>query len=174
MKAETRRQKAEMKVAMVMNFCFLLSAFSVLGQAPAPTTPPAPAPQPAAAAAAMPPSEEFVKAVYFGKKFAERKDYAAAYENYAKADALQPDVPGVLYNMGVLLARTGRFSEAQSKVDRYNQLFPNGAEKALVAKLQLDLEFEREVQKKRQADEEYTGIFTRGRFLYGKGDLAAA
>jgi Tfp pilus assembly protein PilF len=134
---------------------------------------PPPAPQPAATAA-MPPSDEFVKAVYFGKKFADRKDYAAAYTNYAKADSLQPDVPGVLYDMGVLLARAGRFSEAQAKVDRYNQLFPNGAEKALVAKLQLDLEFERELQKKRQADEEYTGLFTRGRFLYGKGDLAAA
>ncbi|HEY4640974.1 MAG TPA: tetratricopeptide repeat protein [Thermoanaerobaculia bacterium] len=148
-----------------------LFAAALAQQAPAPA--PVPAPQPAAAAA-MPPSEEFVKAVYFGKKFADRKDYAEAYQSYAKADSLQPDVPGVLYNMGVLLARTGRFSEAQSKVDRYNQLFPNGAEKALVAKLQLDLEFEREVQKKRQADEEYTGIFTRGRFLYGKGDLAAA
>ena len=147
-------------------------AAALAQQTPAPT--PMSTPQPTAAAAAMPPSEEFVKAVYFGKKFAERKDYAAAYENYAKADALQPDVPGVLYNMGVLLARTGRFSEAQSKVDRYNQLFPNGVEKALVAKLQLDLEFERELQKKRQADEEYTSLFTRGRFLYGKGDLAAA
>jgi tetratricopeptide (TPR) repeat protein len=151
----------------------LLFAAALAQQAPAPTPTPTPAPQPAATAA-MPPSEEFVKAVYFGKKFADRKDYAAAYQNYAKADALQPDVPGVLYNMGVLLARAGRFSEAQSKVDRYNQLFPNGAEKVLVAKLQLDLEFERELQKKRQADEEYTGIFTRGRFLYGKGDLAAA
>ena len=173
MKAESRRQKAEMKILMLANFCFLLSAFRLQGQAPTPTPTPAPAPQPAATAA-MPPSEEFVKAVYFGKKFADRKDYAAAYQNYAKADSLQPDVPGVLYNMGVLLARAGRFSEAQSKVDRYNQLFPNGAEKALVVKLQLDLEFEREVQKKRQADEEYTGIFTRGRFLYAKGDLAAA
>jgi outer membrane protein assembly factor BamD (BamD/ComL family) len=160
-----------MKVSIVVNFCFLFSAFCLFGQAPTP--PPAAAPQPSATAA-MPPSEEFVKAVYFGKKFADRKDYAAAYTNYAKADALQPDVPGVLYNMGVLLARTGRFSEAQAKVDRYNQLFPNGAEKALVAKLQLDLEFERELQKKRQTDEEYTGIFTRGRFLYGKGDLDAA
>jgi len=140
---------------------------------PAPAPAPAPAPQPATTAA-MPPSEEFVKAVYFGKKFADRKDYANAYEHYAKADALQPDVPGVLYNMGVLLARAGRYSEAQAKVDRYNQLFPNGAEKALVAQLQLDLEFEREVQKKRQADEEYTSLFTRGRFLYGKGDLANA
>jgi Flp pilus assembly protein TadD len=165
-----------MKILILANFCFLLSAFclseSLFGQAPAP----APTSQPATATAttAMPPSEEFVKAVYFGKKFADRKDFAAAYTNYAKADSLQPDVPGVLYNMGVLLARVGRFSEAQAKVDRYNQLFPNGAEKALVAKLQLDLEFERELQKKRQADEEYTGIFTRGRFLFSKGDLAAA
>jgi tetratricopeptide (TPR) repeat protein len=122
----------------------------------------------------MPPSEEFVKAVYFGKKFAEIKDYASAYQQFAKADLLQPDVPGVLYNMGVLLARTGRFSEAQAKVDRYNQLFPTGAEKPLVARLQLELEFERELQKKRQVDEEYTAIFTRGRYLYTKGDLPAA
>jgi Flp pilus assembly protein TadD len=135
---------------------------------------PPPAPVPAPASAAMPPSEEFVKAVYFGKKFADMKDYANAYQQFAKADALQPDVPGVLYNMGVLLARAGRFSEAQAKVDRYNQLFPAGAEKALVSKLQLELQFETELQKKRQADEEYTAIFTRGRFLYGKGDLAAA
>jgi Flp pilus assembly protein TadD len=150
----------------------LLFAAALAQQTPVAVTP-TPAPQPAATAA-MPPSEEFVKAVYFGKKFADRKDYAAAYQNYAKADSLQPDVPGVLYNMGVLLARAGRFSEAQAKVDRYNQLFPNGAEKALVAKLQLDLEFERELQKKRQADEEYTGLFTRGRFLFSKGDLPAA
>ncbi|MDP9361884.1 MAG: tetratricopeptide repeat protein [Acidobacteriota bacterium] len=126
------------------------------------------------ASAAMPPSEEFVKAVYFGKKFADMKDYVTAYQQFAKADALQPDVPGVLYNMGVLLARAGRYSEAQAKVDRYNQLFPSGAEKPLVVKLQLELEFERELQKKRQIDEEYTAIFTRGRFLYGKGDLPAA
>ncbi len=145
------------------------------------STPPPPVPAPAAAPAsptpapaAMPPSEEFVKAVYFAKKFAGMKDYPAAYQQFAKADALQPDVPGVLYNMGVLLARTGRYSEAQAKVDRYNQLFPTGAEKPLIAKLQLDLEFEQELQKKRQSDEEYTALFTRGRFLYGKGDLPAA
>lgn len=148
----------------------LLFSVAVAQQAPPPA--PAPAPQPAPSAA-MPPSEEFVKAVYFGKKFAEMKDYTTAYTQFAKADSLQPDVPGLLYNMGVLLARAGRFSEAQAKVDRYNQLYPAGAEKALVAKLQLDLEFERELQKKRQTDEEYTGIFTRARFLYVKGDLVA-
>jgi tetratricopeptide (TPR) repeat protein len=162
---------------LVSGFWFLVSAFCLFAQAPPPSPvpaqPAAPPSQPAASAA-MPPSEEFVKAVYFGEKFAEMKDYANAYQQFAKADALQPDVPGVLYNMGVLLARAGRFSEAQAKVDRYNQLFPAGAEKPLVAKLQLDLEFERELQKKRQTDEEYTAIFTRGRFLYSKGDLSAA
>jgi Flp pilus assembly protein TadD len=159
--------------ALVANLCLLLSAFCLYGQQPAPAQTPAPALQPAASAA-MPPSEEFVKAVYFGKKFAEIKDYASAYQQFAKADLLQPDVPGVLYNMGVLLARTGRYSEAQAKVDRYNQLFPTGSEKPLVARLQLELEFERELQKKRQVDEEYTAIFTRGRYLYTKGDLPAA
>lgn len=159
-----------------MMICAALFSLAVAQEAPPPA--PAPAPPPAApqqsSSAAMPPSEEFVKAVYFGKKFADMKDYANAYQQFAKADVLQPDVPGVLYNMAVLLARAGRFSEAQSKVDRYNQLFPAGAEKALVAKLQLELQFERELQKKRQTDEDYTALFTRGRFLYGKGDLSAA
>src|SRR5438045_9691662 len=103
-----------------MNLPALQLSDVIAQQAP----PPAPVPAPATAAAAMPPSEEFVKAVYFGKKFADMKDYANAYQQFAKADALQPDVPGLLYNMGVLLARAGRYSEAQAKVDRYNQLFP--------------------------------------------------
>jgi tetratricopeptide (TPR) repeat protein len=165
-----------MKPVIAANFCFLLSVFCLSAQEPQPPpagqTPPN-ATQPAASAA-MPPSEEFVKAVYFGKKFADMKDYATAYQQFAKADSLRPDEPGVLYNMGVLLARAGRYSEAQAKVDRYNQLFPAGAEKLLVAKLQLELEFERELQKKRQIDEEYTAIFTRGRYLYGRGDLPGA
>ena len=54
------------------------------------------------------------------------------------------------------------------------QLFPAGAEKPLVAKLQLELEFQRELQKKRQADQEYTDLFNRATFLYAKSDLAAA
>lgn len=131
---------------------------------------PVPAPQ----SAAMPVSEDFTKAVYFGKKFAEMKDYANAYQQFAKADSLQPDQPQVLYNMAVLLAKSGRFSESQAKVDRYNQLFPTGTERPLITTLQLDLEFQRELQKKRQVEQEYTDLFTRGRFLYTKNDLDAA
>lgn len=119
-------------------------------------------------------SEEFVKAVYFGLKFFDMKEYGSAYDQLAKADVLQPDNPGVLYDMAVLLAKAGRYSEAQTKVDRYLQLFPAGAERPLVAKLQLDLGFQRELQKKRQADESYLELFNRGKFFYGKGDLDGA
>ena len=129
-------------------------------------------------AAQQPPADpganEFTQAVYFGKNFFDMKDYASAYEQFAKANALQPDHPAVLYNMALLLAKAGRYSEAQGKVDRYNQLYPNGTEKPLVSKLQLDLAFQRELQKKRQTDQDYMELFNRGKFLYGKGDLDAA
>ncbi len=54
------------------------------------------------------------------------------------------------------------------------QLYPAGAERPLIAKLQLELEFQRELQKKRQADADYAELFNRGRFLYGKNDLEGA
>ena len=130
--------------------------------------------QPQAQTQTPPANEEFAKAVFFGQKFFAMKDYGAAYQQFAKADAIQPDNPGVLYNIAVTLAQSGRYSEAQTKVDRYNQLFPNGTEKPLVAKLQLELEFQRELQKRRQADDDYVELFTRGRFLYTKGDLESA
>ena len=149
----------------------LLLAAALAQEAP----PPQPVPQqPVPANAAMPVGEEFTKAVFFAKKYSDMKDWANAYQQYAKADALQPDQPEVLYDMAVLLAKSGRYSESQAKVDRYNQLFPAGAEKPLVAKLQLELEFQRELQKKRQAEQEYADLFTRGRFLYSKNDLAGA
>lgn len=116
--------------------------------------------------------EEFEKSVFFGKKFADLGEFALAHEHYAKADALNPDQPAVLYNLGVLLARSGRYAEAQVKVDRYLQLFPEGEEKANVARLQLELEFQRELQKKRQADQEYADLFNRARFTYTRGELA--
>jgi tetratricopeptide (TPR) repeat protein len=119
-------------------------------------------------------AEEFTKAVFFGKKFYDLHDYASAYDQFAKADALQPDNPAVLYNMAAVLAKAGRYSEAQTKVDRYLQLFPAGNERATVQKLQLELEFQRELQKKRQADESYLEMFNRGKFLYTKNDFDGA
>ncbi|HSP17618.1 MAG TPA: hypothetical protein VLV78_22930 [Thermoanaerobaculia bacterium] len=144
-----------------------------VAQQPAPpvTETAAPAPPPAAA---DPTIEEYSKAVYFGRKFFELKEYGSAYEQFAKADALKPDQPPILYDMALVLAKAGRYADSQVRVDRYNQLYPTGAEKPLVAKLQLELEWQRELQKKRQADQDYGELFNRGRYLYVKNDLAGA
>ena len=63
----------------------------------------APAPQPAPAPNV---EEEFTRAVFFGKKFADLGEYVSAQEQYAKADALKPDQSAVLYNHAVVLAQT--------------------------------------------------------------------
>ncbi|HKO56320.1 MAG TPA: tetratricopeptide repeat protein [Thermoanaerobaculia bacterium] len=119
-------------------------------------------------------SDEFAKAVFFGKKFFDIHDYASSYDQFAKADQLQPDNPAVVYNMAVVLAKAGRYSEAQAQVDRYGQLFPNGAERPMIAKLQLELDFQRELQKKRQAEQSYVDLFNRGKFAWTRNDLDAA
>ena len=121
-----------------------------------------------------PADDEFAKAVYFGKKFAEMGDYASAYDNFVKAEALEADQSAVIYNMAVVLARAGRFADAQVAVEKYQRLFPGGAEKAQIAKLQFELDFQRELQKKRQADQEYTDLLNRARFVYSRGELAEA
>jgi tetratricopeptide (TPR) repeat protein len=118
--------------------------------------------------------DDFTRSVFFGKKFADMGDYASAVEQYTKADAAKPDQPAVLYNLAVVLARAGRYAEAQVKADRYIELFPEGAERANVGRLQLELEFQRELQKKRQADQEYADLFNRAKFSYGRGELAEA
>ena len=74
-------------------------------------------------------SDDFTKAFFFGKKFADMKDYPSAVEQFKKADTLQPDNPVVLYDLAVVLAKAGRYSEAQTKADRYMQLFPTGNER---------------------------------------------
>lgn len=152
--------------ATLLAVCVLSGAFAQ----DAPPVDPLPATPPTAGDT----EEEFTKAVFFGKKFADLADYTSAYENLVKADALKPDQPAVLYNMGVVLARAGRYSEAQVKVDRYLQLFPDGAEKASISKLQLELQFQRELQKKRQADQEYSDLFNRAKFVYGRAELQEA
>jgi len=118
--------------------------------------------------------EEFSKVVLFGKKFFDLEEYAAAYEQFAKADKLRPNQAAVLYNVAVILAKLGRYAEAQEATDRYNRLHPAGAEAPLISKLGFELAFQRELQKKRQAEQEYQELFNRAKFSYERGDMEAA
>lgn len=113
--------------------------------------------------------EEFAKAIFFGKRFFELGDFAGAYAQYARAEQIQPDHPGLLYNLALTLARLGRFGEAQGRVDRYRQLHPAGAESPLVSRLAMELDFQRELERKRQAAQGYVELFNRGTFLYARG-----
>lgn len=158
--------------SLALTSLLFAAAIAAAQQQPAP---PETAQSPAATAAPVDVStDEFGKAAFFGKKFFEMKDYASAYEQFAKADAIRRDQAALLYDMALVLAKAGRYGEAQVKVDRYNQLYPAGAEKPLVSKLQLELEFQRELQKKRQADQDYVELFNRGKFHYARNDLAAS
>ena len=152
----TKRKTTACAVWAALTFAFCLSPFAF-------------SQEPVVAA-----EEEFTKAVFFGKKFADMGDYTAAYEQYEKANALQPDVAAVLYNEAVVLARAGRYLESQVKTERYLRLHPDGGEKPLIAKLQLELDFQRELQKRRQADQDYADIFNRAKFSYTRGELGEA
>ncbi len=147
---------------------FVLAVAAVAQEPPPPSSPPPPA---AVVDATV---EEFEKAAFFGKKFFDLKEYGSAFDQFARAEAIRPDHPAVLYNMALVLAKAGRFAEAQVKVDRYNQLYPAGVEKPLVTKLQYELEFQRELEKTRQANQDYVELFNRGKYHYGRNELDAA
>ena len=149
----------------------LVVAFTAVAQEPPPAALPPAAPPTAVTDATV---EEFEKAAFFGKKFFDLKEYGSAFDQFAKAEAIRPDHPAGLYNMALVLAKAGRFAEAQVRVDRYNQLYPTGVEKPLVTKLQYELEFQRELEKTRQANQDYVELFNRGKYHYGRNDLDAA
>lgn len=121
-------------------------------------------------ATAAQPDDDFAKV---DRLFA-AKDFAGAYAQLARIERDQPDAPALLYDMALTLAKAGRLTEAQSRLDRYKQLYPDGAEVPLTTPLQTELDFQRELQKKREVEQQYAERFSRGRFLYERGDLDAA
>jgi tetratricopeptide (TPR) repeat protein len=117
---------------------------------------------------------EFEKLVLFGKRFSEIGDYRAAWEKFDAADRIFSDQPGVLFNLSVLLIRLGRFSEAQAKVNRYQSHFPEGEEIARIKMLQLELDFQRELEKRQQETKGYVELFNRGRYEMANGQFSSA
>lgn len=118
--------------------------------------------------------EEFTRAIVFGKRFFDIGDTKGALENYLRADSILPDQPGVLYNLAILMVKEGRYAEAHAKVERYLALFPEGAEIENLKRLQLELDFQKEVEKRQQETKNYVEIFNRGRYHLARGEYPQA
>lgn len=118
--------------------------------------------------------DDFGRAITFGSKFFSIGEFGSALEQFSRADAILPNHPGVLFNTALALARLGRYSDAQQKLDTYRQLYPAGAEIDKVKALQMELDFERELQRKQQENQSYVEFFNRAKFAYDRGDYAAA
>lgn len=118
--------------------------------------------------------EEFSRAIAFGKRFFDIGDTKGALENYLLADSIFPDQPGVLYNLAILMVKEGRYAEAHARVERYLSLFPEGAEIESLKGLQLELDFQKEVEKRQQETKNYVEIFNRGRYHLSLGEYPQA
>src|SRR5512140_670476 len=118
--------------------------------------------------------EQYTQAVFFGQKYFAIGEFASALEHFVRADAIHPDQPAILYDIALLTTKTGRYADAQVKIDRYLQLYPAGAEAALVKELQLNVNFLRDRQKKRQSEHDYRETFNRGKFLFQRGEVDEA
>lgn len=119
-------------------------------------------------------TQQIEQAVFFATNYFNMGEYASAYSSLVQVEALCSEHPALLYNMALVLAKLQRYPEAQARIDRYKQLFPEGPEAELVKQLQFALEFQRELQKKRQADADYMELFNRGKYLVVKGDIDEA
>lgn len=51
-----------------------------------------------------------------GRKLLEEKSYAAAFDEFQKANELKPDLPEVQYGMGACLSALGKYPEAKEKL----------------------------------------------------------
>ncbi len=118
--------------------------------------------------------DEFSRAIVFGKRFSDIGDTKGALENYLRADSIFPDQPGVLYNLAILMVKEGRYADAHARVERYLALYPEGAEIENLKGLQLELDFQKEVEKRQQDTKNYVELFNRGRYHLSRGEYEQA
>lgn len=118
--------------------------------------------------------EDFLGAVTFGKRYYEAGDLSSSFERLTAAEQILPGHPAVLYNVAVVLAKLGRFADAQNKIETYKALFPGGEEMALIRALQIDLDWSRDAKRRAQENQTYIELFNRARFSFDSGDHSQA
>lgn len=117
---------------------------------------------------------EFLSAATFGARFYEAGDFESALQQLRVADRLLPGHPALLYNLVVVLARYGLVDEAEVKLHMYRALYPDGVEMPQIQRLQIDLEWLREVQSRANLTKAYADLFDRGRTSFASGEYASA
>jgi ribosomal protein L40E len=119
-------------------------------------------------------SDEFVGIARFAANYFEIGEHEEAYEHLRKADAMIPNHPAILYNGAVVLVAMGRYAEAAERIQTYLRIHPYGEEAPRVKELYLELEFQRDLQKRQQQSQSYIEEFNRGRFEFEQGRYAKA
>lgn len=118
--------------------------------------------------------QEFLSAATFGARFYEAGDFESAIQQLRVADKLLPGHPALLYNLVVVLARLGQLDDAEVKLDMYRALYPDGEEMPQIRKLQIDLEWLREVHSRAKLTQAYGELFDRGRASFESREYASA
>lgn len=110
--------------------------------------------------------EEFVRAARFASRYYDLGDLSSAFQQLQQANAAFPDHPSILHNLAVVLTRLGRYAEAQEQVDAYLRLYPMGSEADRIRSLQIDLDFQRDLQQRAQQTQNYVELFNRASFAF--------
>jgi len=113
--------------------------------------------------------EEFGTAFDFARRFFEAGNFAAALTFFENADTVSRDQPAVLFNTALVLMKLERHDQAQQRLDRFQQLYPQSQHAERVKMLQREIQFAIEVRKRARHDEDYRLLFNRGRLLNDKG-----
>lgn len=119
-------------------------------------------------------SDEFVRAAKFATRYFALGDPASAYERLQEANSMLPNHPAILYNMAVVLVKMGRYAEAEETITSYLALHPDGDEASFVKNLQVDLAFQKDLQKRQQSNQNYIELFNRGKYAYEQGEYEKA
>ncbi|WP_237247228.1 tetratricopeptide repeat protein [Sideroxyarcus emersonii] len=78
-------------------------------------------------------------------------DLARAADEFRQATEIAPEMPEAWYNLGAILAKTGKLDEAIASYRRYLALSPNAADKQKVSDEIIKLEYRQEQMVKEQA-----------------------
>lgn len=118
--------------------------------------------------------EQFVRSARFASRYHQIGDLESSLEQLQAADAIVPDHPAILHNLAVVYLQTGRYREAQDQIGRYLDLYPRGAHADQMMSMQIDLDFQKDLQSRVEKTQSYIELVNRASFEFEQGDYESA